>query len=103
MGTSTEILEGIALARDDPHYVSGKVLVFPNPFSSELTVVLPSQTWHQRVQVEILDVTGKIICRDEVLFAQPSRSFPFSDLLPGIYLMRITDRTAIYHQKIIKN
>lgn len=103
LGSGIEILGGIALGGISQGIVKREMTVFPNPFSSILSISLSAPTVNMNVHVEIIDLRGKIIFKEETRFTTTTPSFNLSWLDPGIYLIRIYDNETIFYQKIIKN
>jgi hypothetical protein len=84
----------------DIHPENG-VSVYPVPTSGQVTVNI-EKTYRQMMTVELIDLYGKIVQitrSDESTFQVPT-----SDLLPGIYILSISDqRSIVYRNKIIIN
>ncbi len=75
--------------------------VFPNPSSgNELTI--RSTTSTSNITVEILDLQGRTVLNNSSISAQ-SGTLDISPLLPGVYLLKLTDTNGTYLSKLIRN
>ena len=82
---------------------SGSFTVFPNPVSDHLTIELPALI-SAKFEVAICDLQGRKI-RTYHAEASGKKVIQVNELgflSPGIYLVRITDESKSYTQKIIK-
>jgi hypothetical protein len=70
----------------------------PNPSSGIFTI-----TFTENIQqVEVLDITGKVIKKVEVKSNTSSLSLDISDLAGGIYFARITSPKGVFIKKLVK-
>jgi hypothetical protein len=74
------------------------VLIYPNPVSDKLNLVIPG---HAVYQVEILRLDGVITGTS--LITGPTAEINVSDLVNGLYLLRITGNNAVTVRKFVKN
>jgi hypothetical protein len=68
--------------------------VFPNPASTELTIV----SFSDDVKVELKDLKGIPLKQQEFSFRS---TLDTSDLLPGIYVLSIASQGAAFSQKVV--
>jgi hypothetical protein len=82
------------------------LLVFPNPFTDNLTVVINAQVPEDEVQVSLVDLKGSklfsfkrsVINGDNIIYLQSE----ISDLPPGIYYLNISGRSIKTSLPLIK-
>ena len=77
--------------------------VYPNPFSTELTVIVPKEIGEQ-AKVHLIDQFGKIVFEDQVdgrtkLFYNGSWLRRLSN---GVYQLRLQNETKVIQYKLIK-
>lgn len=77
---------------------SSRIKVFPNPFTQDLTIVLPHEgKW----QIELMDIRGRSLVERETTSSKLDLAFP--DLIPGVYLLQATNGNGQrFYQKVIK-
>ena len=94
----TQILLGIPTA--SPKDAAGLISALPNPFNDEIAIWSTSATG-QRVDLQLVDVTGKIIFAQSV--ETPSSNVPVllstPNLASGVYILRAVSATQ---QQVIK-
>jgi serine protease AprX len=76
---------------------------YPNPFADKLTLGFPNSI-HGNLKIEIINLQGKIVYSDQRNEGS-MRSIQINDLgflSPGIYLIKVSNRTLIFTGKIIK-
>lgn len=78
-----------------------KVQFFPNPVTNRLTVILPDELVHEKVQVTITDASGKVILKTSSR-NNTQIQLDCSGLLPGIYFARVSGGNVMVTEKIIK-
>ena len=78
--------------------------VFPNP-SDGIVMVHLANAGNDDLKISVLDISGRIV--SELDFGKPGeffiRSIDLSDLLTGIYLLKIVNGTNQYSKKLIIN
>ena len=67
------------------HEESGRVVIYPNPASTYITLQLPDQK--SLYEINILDTTGKVVRKR--LCNGDKQSIPVNDLANGAYLVEI--------------
>lgn len=75
------------------------LVVYPNPAQQQLTAVLPAAA--QSRPATLLALTGRTVRRWLVPARQPEVQLDLTTVPAGIYLLRITDATRIYQQRIV--
>ena len=78
--------------------------VYPNPVSNQLTIDLVSEYDLKNINVNIYDLTGKILIQVQVDLAIGSNQIPMdvSSLPKGTYLVHINDGLNSQYAKIVK-
>ena len=78
--------------------------VFPNPVSNQLTIDLVSEYDLINVNVNIYDLTGKVLIQEQADLAIGSNQIPMdvSRLPKGTYLVHINDGINSQYAKIVK-
>ena len=81
-----------------------EVLAYPNPFSSELTVVLDN-FGNRAATIEVYDMLGKLIYTNKV--AAPQNSYEtilnLSNLPPTAYTVRVSTNDFVINRNVVKN
>ena len=67
---------------------AAEMKIYPNPTNSEVNII-----WNTPIlgQINIHDITGKIVMNKSIFQNQRQDKFDVQDLLPGIYLIRIPE------------
>ncbi|MCF8253642.1 MAG: T9SS type A sorting domain-containing protein [Bacteroidia bacterium] len=81
-----------------------EIKVFPNPFSDKLTITLSSIS-SENVQVEIVDLFGKVVAQQSqsLSVSNPEVLVPsLSKLSNGVYIIRIISGSDVHTRKLIK-
>jgi uncharacterized delta-60 repeat protein len=81
---------------------AGRVLVYPNPFSTECTIRVPDEGKGSRGSLEVFDLLGKSVAQPQA-FIGGSAIFRKGNLAPGLYQFRITfdDQSSLQGKFII--
>lgn len=78
---------------------ANQVTVFPNPSTTELTVILHQQI--KNYQFRLMNILGEIsMVRENV--SESSLTISVEELVSGIYFIEITEGNKIYRRKILK-
>lgn len=80
-----------------------EISVYPNPFSSTLTVELPANVDSDLMSIQLIDITGKVVYEKEKL--STGQIVQISNKLPsGVYALKWMDesRELFYTQKVVK-
>jgi hypothetical protein len=88
----------------DEHKVGeAKVLVFPNPFHSEINIFMDNIN-DEVLYFEIYDELGKLIHKEKFDSNTKISSYSIrvNDLVPAIYYLRVVTSNHIFNNKIIK-
>ncbi len=76
--------------------------VYPNPFTNNISIQMPSNT-AKSVDVEIVDITGKIIYSENVLTNSLNEVIVNTNALTkGIYILKVLNDNQVFTKKIIK-
>jgi|GEM_PF-2698137 len=76
--------------------------VYPNPFTNNISIQMPSNT-AKSVDVEIVDITGKIIYSENVLTNSLNEvNVNTNALTKGIYILKVLNDNQVFTKKIIK-
>jgi hypothetical protein len=71
-------------------------LIYPNPFTNQITVVLPNRT----ATFNIVDVTGKLVKKG--VLQEGANVLNVSDVASGTYWMEVSTDSAVKRTKIVK-
>jgi hypothetical protein len=74
------------------------IFAYPNPVKEILTI---EANVSEPSQLEIVDVVGRVVHKQNV--ETGNYQIPMTDLVNGVYMVRLTNRNDITIQKIIKN
>ena len=87
---------GFPLSTKEPTLSSDKIMVYPNPAKDRIHIFMEDQS---NYQIQLLDASGKLI-KDETSF-QPQLTIPVSNLVKGIYFIRVITETNTRVKKVI--
>ncbi len=76
-----------------------KVSIYPNPTNSNFNIEIPES--FVGGEISIIDLTGKVVMKDRILQSTIKR-FDVSNLNDGIYLIRMTNGTSQFTDRLIK-
>jgi Secretion system C-terminal sorting domain len=79
------------------------LLVYPNPVRNELRITLPFEWQNKRVKYELVAANGQTVKRLENIGSSQTETMNISNLVPGVYIMRIRCNAETTQQKIIKD
>jgi len=85
-----------------PDTPSLNIVTYPNPFSTELNVMIP-QDLNGLISIEIFDMAGKLVYSNEGYFAGTTLSVPIAKLAKGVYGLKVNSGNALFNQKVIRN
>lgn len=98
---------GIFLAdcRTQDSLYSFHFLFYPNPVFSQATLSISRLVPHQSLQLQLVDVLGRIILNQVISFASlySGYKFNFSQLVPGVYFLVISNSEIHKVIKFIKS
>jgi len=77
---------------------NNSLIVYPNPASDELTVVIPDGRWST---YEVIDINGKMLSRGTIQ-NQELLMIDFREIAAGFYLIRLSGEEAVMEAKVIK-
>jgi hypothetical protein len=83
---------------------SASFTVLPNPFTDDLDILF-GQTQTGKVQVRLLDITGRELVRQQGLQASGTRlhlNLSASSLSVGVYFLEVSSDNGIRVQKVLK-
>lgn len=98
---TANLLDDIQVLRRNPtgtknELAAQQVTIFPNPSSGAFTLTAPFTAY----QLEITDLTGKIILQQKATTKQTLINLP--DAAKGIYLLKISDGKSLVTRKLVK-
>ncbi|MCX6292181.1 MAG: T9SS type A sorting domain-containing protein [Bacteroidetes bacterium] len=101
------LVDGLSLKSQSPtgiHLTVDKgdpgVMVFPNPSSDVLTVVIKNKS-HDDVKLVVRDISGRTI--KETTFNTNSFQLDVNELPAGMYFLELTNATSFVSRKFVKN
>lgn len=71
-----------------------KIFVYPNPAKDLINVVLPENN-SKICRIEIMNINGMVVYENEILHHDKLAKINTENFIPGIYLIRITDRENV--------
>lgn len=77
--------------------------VYPNPASSNLTIVIPENITRGIITIELYDSKGSKILEKELSIFESSTSLDMSGIRNGMYNLRLNTAKGIYNTSFIKN
>ncbi len=82
---------------------SNYLTVYPNPFTSSLTIKLLNQYPGEPLNLKLFDITGRSIFQHTILSSNVENyiGIPIS-LPPGTYVLRIESQMEVFNKRIIK-
>lgn len=81
-----------------------EINIFPNPGSSNFQLELSDFSLHEDIQIQILDLQGKLLIEKEMRNNGNIIPLSLSKLSPGIYLISLSDKEGNWaRKKLIKN
>jgi hypothetical protein len=84
---------------------TGGLVLYPNPTSENLFLTLPVQTKNQRFMVEIFGMNGVRMMQEKFNPENPKevKCLNVGSLLPGTYLLKLTQGKTTFTQIFNKN
>lgn len=82
----------------EKNIIAQGIQLYPNPIVDVLNISAPGAT--AAIAVQVLDLSGKTVARAKS--KSTSATVSLSNAAPGIYLVKVTDGTSTYTQKVIK-
>jgi hypothetical protein len=79
-----------------------EVLAYPNPVSDQLHITLPAHWQDSKVVIELLNANGHVVKRVVNNKAGQTETLNTSDLLKGIYLVRVSNGEETATQRLVK-
>jgi uncharacterized protein (TIGR02145 family) len=106
--TSSKLLKGsynIVLQLDAPNLIESiemfsEPIVYPNPFTQQVNFEFLS-TFQNKVNLAVYDLSGKVVAQLNQSIDLGSHRFTFRPSRPGVYLMKVSDKSKVYNAKII--
>lgn len=89
---------GVIIGQSEISRSKSEIFLFPNPATEILTIAFSAEK--QNVHYEIFDLTGKMVERSKIIFAEQNISL--KNYSPGIYLLKISADEKNYSQKFIR-
>ena len=80
--------------------VFGEPLVYPNPFKQQVNFEFSSIN-HNNVNLAVYDLSGKVVAQFNQKIDVGSHRFTFRPAKPGVYLMKVSDKSNVYTSTII--
>ena len=81
----------------------GGLEVVPNPFDDYFSVIIAAGKAEGNSRIEVLNLEGKTMWQDQLELGRGKQSLEVkAQLASGIYLLRLTSKTEVRTQKIIK-
>jgi hypothetical protein len=88
------------VSTDPEPYAANDLLVYPNPFTGELTVHLQRES-ASPLPIQVFDLAGRQVFAGNVQGNIPT-TFSLESLPPGMYLVRVYDGKNTFVRKIVK-
>ena len=94
-------LNNVVLAIDVPVNLNQKVLIYPNPTNSILTIQFDENVDISQTEIQVYSITGKLF--RAIRPTGQIQSYDLSRYPSGTYLIKITQNGKLVTKKIIKN
>jgi len=78
------------------------ITVYPNPVTSEIHVGIKSQSIPE-FRLEVMDIMGKLVMGEMKVYSNTENVIDLSMLVPGSYIIRVTDERETRVIKFLKN
>lgn len=95
-------INGVAIASIEegiPEEIADQVIIFPNPTTGSVFIILPAYFEHGRYVAKIFDVAGHLVYAQPVLAL--SISMDLNGMGKGTYLLVISDATTSVKQRLV--
>ncbi|MES1221664.1 MAG: T9SS type A sorting domain-containing protein, partial [Bacteroidota bacterium] len=92
----------IRVIRIGQQTASNKLITYPNPSTSDLHVLIPTEWQGKKVRFELFDVAGRKTKQIDSNSASQAESINIKDLDAGFYVVRASMGTETAQQRIIK-
>ena len=98
---SDRVAVTVFLSGTDEQALFSNLKVFPNPTSDLLTIEYALKQ-QQSLQIELLDVVGKVIYSEVKNTANGNTQFEMEHLSTGVYLLQLTTDQGVVSRKVVK-
>lgn len=92
--------EGYNLITEDRQRNVTKIEIFPNPTATWLTISFPSPLKNEEKEIEIKNITGKII--ESIRCHGSEKTIDVENYQPGVYIIQVGFPESTYRLKFIK-
>jgi autotransporter-associated beta strand protein len=79
----------------------GKMVIYPNPFSDEITLTFNEETAHNR-QILLFDQTGRMVQTMELIGDELTKDLNTSNLSPGTYILKVQSGQHVEMHRLVK-
>lgn len=86
---------------DVDHVAVRGVTIYPNPVTNHVISVRLEKAFMQQVQLQIIDLTGRILKQQQLPSGQMSATIPVYELNSGMYILKIQTRDGIITKPVI--
>jgi hypothetical protein len=80
------------------------VKVAPNPFDNSIVIDLNTTLEKEQVMVELIDVSGKVLIKNNIEMRGKSTQFRFDTegVHAGLYILKLSNKSGILQKKVVK-
>jgi hypothetical protein len=102
LGNSIDVALGIATGVQSTKVAAANFSVFPNPASGSFSVSLTAEA-HSAADIELIDVSGKVVSSKFVSLKKGGNTFDVSiaGQAPGLYTVKLSNGDADYESKLL--
>lgn len=79
---------------------NGEIQIYPNPAVKQATLLFDA-TENGSVDIVVVDLAGKTICKDNRMLSTGSHSFHISGISQGMYIVKVTGNGYWYTAKLL--
>jgi beta-glucanase (GH16 family) len=97
---AAEIEEGEEIATSVNKASSDAVLIYPNPTTDKLSIELAND--YQNTSVALFDLSGRMVENLKMPTGQKSAVMELGSLIPGVYMLKVSDGSNSQMIKVIK-
>jgi len=84
--------------------INSGIFLFPNPFSDDITLAIPSNLLSKNISWELYSYQGKLVrTGTHTNISSNSISIDMSSIATGSYIMKIRTPNSITHTQLVKN
>ena len=79
-----------------------KFLIYPNPTNNGI-ITIKSKSLNQKSKLNVFSLKGRLVYSEEILLTNTNQIQTKINLSAGVYILKLTNETGFYSQKLIVN